>query len=286
MSSPPAAAAAPQVLLSASYQRAAPRRGGGCGVPAPRGAELLFGATTPPLSAAAGFILTAQPDLASFISPLRSLVFLQLLKRHLVCTEPPGELLHLQAQIQLPPLRAVGAPLGGEILALLRASCSPSPALQEPDAHLRGSLGAVSPRGAVPVPPFPTRRRLRPCPEPPCSRGRALRSGSAHGSLTPRCQHRGPGAAPGLSRAPGTPRCQPRPPPPVTCGRCGCPRPLAPRRGSAPLRHFRAPPALWRGAPTVPRARAAPPVAWRGGGPVPDPDPGLGCHRDVSIISN
>lgn len=194
MSSPPApasAAATPSSCSSASgpAQRLLPARcptAGGCGVPAPRGAELLFGATTPPLSAAAGFILTAQPALASFISLLRSLLFLQLLNRHLVCTEPPCRALHLQAQKRLPPPKGVGAPLGGEILALLRASCSPSPALQEPDARLRGSLGAVSPRGAVPVPPFPARRRLRPCPEPPCSRGRALRSGSAHGSLTPR----------------------------------------------------------------------------------------------------
>uniref|UniRef100_A0A8B9ZGG8 TOG array regulator of axonemal microtubules 1 n=1 Tax=Anas platyrhynchos TaxID=8839 RepID=A0A8B9ZGG8_ANAPL len=222
MSSPPAAAAAPQVLLSASYQRAAPRRGGG-GV----GCRHLGGqsccvvgspATTPPLSAAAGFILTAQPDLASFISPLRTLVFLQLLKRHLVCTEPPGELLHLQAQIQLPPLRAVGAPLGGEILALLRASCSPSPALQEPDAHLRGSLGAVSPRGAVPVPAVPHTAPPQAVPRAALQPGpRSALRAQLTAPSAPRCQHRGPGAAPGLSRAPGTPgtpRCQPRPPPP------------------------------------------------------------------------
>lgn len=248
-------------------------------------------ATTPPLSAAAGFILTAQPDLASFISLLRTLLFLQLLNRHLVCTKPPGEVLHLQAQIQLPPLTAVGAPLGGEILAPLRASCSPSPALQEPDAHLRGSLGAVSPRGTVPVPAFPTRRRLRPCPEPPCSRGRALRSGSAHGSPALRRQHRGPGAAPGLSRAPGTPRDPPvpapsPPPPPLPAGAAGARglwRPVAAR------------PRYVTSARRQPRGGELPQCPapgrhhpWHGGGgrPVPDPDPGPRCHRDVSVISN
>lgn len=253
---------------------------------------MCWGALPPPLSAAAGFILTAQPDLASFISLLRSLLFLQLLKRHLVCTEPPGKALHLQAQIQLPPLTAVGAPLGGESLAPLRASCSPSPALQEPDAHLRGSLGAVCPRGAVPVPAFPARRRLRPCPEPPCSRGRALRSGSAHGSLTPRRQHRGPGAAPGLSRAPGTP---PGPP-------GASPVPAPPPRYLRALRVPAASGAPSRLGPATSLPRAASPVEGSshsaprpggttrgmagGGRPVPDPGPGPGCHRDVSVTSN